>query len=43
VSCPTCFYEIPVLNTVGLPREFSVLCRKLRRAKIVPGGSGPRS
>jgi hypothetical protein len=26
VSCPTCFYEIPVLKTMSLPREFSVLC-----------------
>jgi len=26
VSCPTCSCEIPVLNTIGLPREFSVLC-----------------
>jgi hypothetical protein len=26
VSCPTCFYEIPVLNTMSLPREFFVLC-----------------
>ncbi len=26
VSCPTCLYEIPVVSTMGLPREFSVLC-----------------
>ena len=26
VSCPTCSCEIPVLNTIALPREFSVLC-----------------
>jgi hypothetical protein len=26
VSCPTCSCEIPVLNTNGLPREFSVQC-----------------
>jgi len=26
VSCPTCSCEIPVLNTMSLAREFSVLC-----------------
>jgi hypothetical protein len=26
VSCPTCSCEIPMLNAMRLPREFSVLC-----------------
>jgi len=26
VTCPTCSFEIPVENTKGLPRNFSVLC-----------------
>jgi hypothetical protein len=26
VSCPACAFEIPVMDTRGLPTEFSVLC-----------------
>jgi DNA-directed RNA polymerase subunit RPC12/RpoP len=34
VSCPACSYEIPLLNTVSLPREFSVLCPNCGSRKL---------
>lgn len=33
VTCPTCSFEISVLNTKQLPREFSVLCPNCRGRK----------
>jgi hypothetical protein len=34
VKCPTCSFEIPLLSTKSLPREFSVLCPKCRGRKL---------
>jgi predicted RNA-binding Zn-ribbon protein involved in translation (DUF1610 family) len=36
VTCPTCAYEIFVLKTATLPREFSTLCPNCGARKIYP-------
>jgi ssDNA-binding Zn-finger/Zn-ribbon topoisomerase 1 len=34
VTCPKCSYEIPMLTTKGLSREFSVRCPKCEGRKL---------
>ena len=34
VGCPTCSCEIPVVGTLRLPQEFSVLCPNCRHRNV---------
>jgi predicted RNA-binding Zn-ribbon protein involved in translation (DUF1610 family) len=34
VRCPTCSWEIPLVGTLRLPREYSVLCPNCGQRKV---------